>query len=137
MRFFITGLLLWFTITLPGSARSADEGAYPIVTLGVDTKAAARNNGANWKVCGDYFAAGESTEGKVVHFTFERGAPERVTRTFTFVTIDRISISVEEKVTAPVVAILWNGWNTRFVLKMNAKEYEAGLPCIAVKGTEV
>ena len=136
MKCFITGLLLWFTITLPSSVRGAEAMEYRLLTFKDELKTAVKDD-ATWKICGDYFAASDSTEGKIVHFISERMVAEQLATTLSFVTIDRIIVSIEKEATTPTVSILWRGWNTRFVLKMNAKEYEAGLPCIAVKGTEV
>ena len=136
MRFFITSVLLCFAPFLPSSAENVGEAGHRIIAFSEGLKAAAEND-VSWKVCGDYFAAAESTEGKIVHFTFESGAPGHEVRTLTLISIDRISISVEEKVAAPVVTVLWNGWDTRFVLKMNAGDYATGLPCIAITGMKI
>ncbi len=129
MKFIIIGFLLWFTLTLPSSAR-AGGNEYPIVTLG-DTKATAKKE---WRVCGSYFAAGESTVGKMVYFAFERkspGAPAR--KVFMFVFGDRVAVSLEKQVTTPRVLMLQEGRDMYYVIRMNPKDYMAGLPCISTQ----
>src|SRR3989344_2715338 len=121
----VLGFVLWFALTLPGSAESAD-GTYRIITFQSDVKKEIENDDS-WKVCGDYFSSAESTVGKIVHFTFERVLSGKLSAVFAFGPIDRVIVSIDKKVSSPVVTIhgVW------VILKMNAKDYKAGLPCLA------
>ncbi|MFA6519602.1 MAG: hypothetical protein WCT41_02145 [Candidatus Paceibacterota bacterium] len=134
MRYFVLGLLLWFVVLMPSSAESAEE-THRIVSLATGIKDAMKNN-EYWKSCGDYFAAGESTEGKIVHFIFERSMLGYSRETSAFVTMDRVVVSIDKKLKTPMVIILNGRMDTPFILKMNVEDYKAGLPCLA-KGTKV
>lgn len=125
MKLILLGMLFWFALYLPGSAESAD-GTYRIITFQSGVKEGIKNDDS-WKVCGDYFSSAESTVGKIVHFTFERVSSGKLSAVFAFGPIDRIIVSIDKKVSSPVVTIrgVW------VVLKMNAKDYKAALPCLA------
>ena len=129
MKYAVLGFVLWFALTLPGSAESA-EGVYRIVKMKAGVKKA-MGDSAGLMLCGDYFVAGESTEGRVIHFSFEKKSMGARSRMSVFSTIDRIIVSIEEKVRYPSVTIVKNRFGTQLILKMNANDYKAALPCLA------
>lgn len=134
MKSIVIGLLLWFMLTLSGSAESAGE-MYRVVTFKSGVKNALKSGGI-WKACGAYFAATESTGGKIVHFSFERRLGGKLSTVFAFSKVDRITVSIDEKSRAPSVGIIGDIHGTKFVLKMNSKDYTDGLPCLA-NGTKI
>lgn len=135
MRYFVIGLLFWFTLILPGSAKSADGIGYKLVGLKQSVKEAMKID-TGWRACGDYFAGGETTEGRIVHFTYEKGSPDNLITVFAFATVDRVMVSIGEKVSAPTAIILGQGKNAMFILQMKMKDYRDILPCLA-KSTKV
>lgn len=134
MKCFVLGLLLGFAVMMPGSAESAEE-THRIVSLATGIKDAMKN-GEYWKSCGDYFAAGESDDQKIVHFIFERSLLGHSRETSAFVTMDRVIVSVDKKMKTPMLIIRDTRRDALFILKMNAEDYRAGLPCLS-KGTKV
>lgn len=135
LSFFVIGLAFWLMVAFSGPARSADEMGYKLVGLNQSVRKAIGSD-SDWKACGNYFAAGESTEGKIVHFIVERKLYGYPFKTFIFVTTDHLIVSIERKVAAPVVIVLKDRPSTQYILRMNAKDYVAGLPCLA-KGEKV
>ncbi len=125
MRYVIVGLLLWFTLTMSGSARSAED-IYPIIALRTSVMEEIKTGGS-WKACGDYFAAGETTDGKIIHFTFEKKAIPKSETVFALGPIERLIISIDRRALTPV-AIVRRTWVT---LIMSPEDYLAGLPCLA------
>jgi len=125
MKYFVTGLLLWFIALLPRSAESAEE-TYHIITFQAGMKAAMKGDG-KWKTCSDYFAAVETGSGKVIHFTFEKSPSSTI---FAFTKIDRVIVSIQKNVTTPTVIVLEDRVDAKFILKMNVEDYKAGLPCL-------
>lgn len=129
MKYFVLGFVFCFALILPNLAESA-EAAYRIVKLKVDVKKAMRDSDG-LMLCGDYFVAGESTGGKVIHFSFEEKSTGMRTRMSVFSTIDRIIVSIDEKVKHPNVTIMKDRLGAKLILKMSTKDYMAGLPCLA------
>lgn len=113
------------------SAENAD-GAYPIIMLrpGVMEEMKTDNS---WKTCGEYFAAGETTEGKIIHFTFEKKSFPKPETVFAFGPVGRLIISIDRAILTPV-AIVRGTW---VILKMNPEDYLMGLPCLANGGKQV
>ena len=132
MKYIVLGFVLWFALYMPSSADSA-EGAYRIVTL---KEKAAASNDAHWRACGNYFASAESTEGKIVHFNFEKRSAGKLSVVFAFSKIDSIIISIDERVRTPVVDIVGNRREMMFLISINSMDYKAGLPCLA-KGIRI
>ena len=129
MKLIILGFVLWFALYLPGSAESA-EGVYKVVAIKGSLKKA-MDGDDYWKACGNYFAAAESTDGKIIYFNFEKRSGGKLSRVLAFSRIERVIISIEERVRIPVVSIIGNVRDALFVLSMNATDYKAGLPCLA------
>lgn len=63
MKLILISTMFWFTLTMYISAESAGE-MYQIVALKTGVKEALKANDT-WKACGEYFAAAESTTGKI------------------------------------------------------------------------
>ncbi len=135
MRYFVICFLLWFTATLSSSAGSAEKNEHRIITIDASLKAAMEKN-PGWKICGNYFAEAETAKNKIVHFTFEKGPPKKPATIFTFVMLDRVTVSINEKATTPLVMVLGEGLSTEFLIVMNMKDYKTALPCIS-KGMKV
>lgn len=135
MRYFVIGLLLWFTATLSGSAQSAENNEHRIVTFRAGVKEAMKKD-PDWKLCGDYFAETEIAKDKIVHFAFEKGPPGKITTVFTFTMLDRVFVSINEKVATPLVMLRGKGPGTEFFLVMNVSDYKTALPCLA-KGMKI
>lgn len=127
MRLTSLGFTLLFSFALMGSAESA-EGVYRIVSL---SEKHATISGMYWRACGDYFAAADSTEGKIIHFNFEKRSAGKSSTVFAFSRIDRVVVSVREGATAPTVAIMGTKRGAQFLIMMNAADYKTGLPCLA------
>mgnify|MGYP001578385969 len=134
MKLIILGFVLWFALYLPGSAESA-EGVYKVVAIKGSLKKA-MDGDDYWKACGNYFAAAESTDGKIIYFNFERKSAGKLSTVFAFSKIDSVIISIDERVRTPVVDIVGNSREMMFLISMNSRDYKTGLPCLA-KGTRI
>ena len=137
MRIIVTGLLLCFGLILSRSVEGAQE-RYQIIAFAEGVKKAViqRNE---WKICGNYFAAGEVPDnGKIINFLFERRTPNERVKVINFISINHIGVSIKKKTPVPMVIIQRNneGRVQYLVLEMNAKDYQAALPCLG-KGTEI
>jgi hypothetical protein len=129
MRYFVIGLLLWFTALLPGSAESAEKNEHRIITFKASLREAMQKD-PDWKMCGNYFAKTEIAKDKILHFAFEKGPPGNLTTVFTFTMLERVIVSIKEKVATPRVTVKGEGLLTEFFLVMNVKDYKTALPCL-------
>lgn len=128
MKHVCLGILLWFTLFLPGSARGAEE-AYQLLAFEAGLKQAMKDDG-HWEACGEYFAAVETTEGKVVHFHFERVPPGIAPRVFVFLRVGHVNVSISESAAAPLVVVKSGYGGTWFLLRMKVADYKVALPCL-------
>lgn len=131
IKLILIGFMLGIASTIPNKARSEEEVAYRIATLKGKVKKALRKGDPFWKACGNYFAKAETRNGKIVHFTFKKRSPGGLNTVFAFATANRLTISINEKLATPSVVILGDERTGRFILRMNMRQYRAGLPCLA------
>ena len=127
MKLILLGMMLWFALTLPGSAESA-EGVYKLISL---KERYATISDTNWKVCGEYFAAAESTEGKVVHFNFEKKSAGKLSIVFAFSKIEDVVVLTKNGTATPTVAIMGTKRRMQFTVILTAEDYKPALPCLA------
>src|SRR3989344_6411320 len=127
MKLVLLGMMLWFALTLPDSAESA-EGVYQLVSL---KERYATISDTNWKVCGEYFAVAESTDGKVVHFNFEKKSAGKLSIVFAFSKIEDVVVLIKKRMTIPTVAIIGTKRRMQFAISLTAEDYKTSLPCLA------
>ncbi|MDP2655127.1 MAG: hypothetical protein Q8P17_01015 [bacterium] len=127
MKLILLGFVLWFALTLPSSAESA-EGVYQLVSL---KERHAKISDIHWKACGEYFAAAESTEGKVVHFNFKKKSAGKLSVVFAFSKIEDVVVLTKKGTTIPTVAIMGTKRRMQFAISLTAEDYKASLPCLA------
>ncbi len=87
MKNVLLGLVLWFALYLPGSAMG-DEETFRVIPLSAGIKESLLDS-TLMRTCGDYFAAAETTEGKIIHFNYEILLPE-IVPVFAFYMIDEV-----------------------------------------------
>lgn len=138
LKLFVFGLLLGVVLVMQGSAQSAEVHRLVPLKDGKVSEAVKKavGDGVEWKTCGNYFAAGESTKGKLLYFNFDGiflGVPSTA---FIAAPIDQVLPATNEEATVPMVGIIWIGRNSLFILNMTAEEYKIGLPCFG-KGMDV
>lgn len=128
LKCIVLGLVFCSTLAfLPISAQGA-ENVHQIIALRASVLEEVKSgNSMSWMVCGNYFAAGETTEGEIIHFTFEKQASDKPEIVFAFGPVGRLIVSIDRSVIAPM-AIVRNNWVT---LIMSPEDYIAGLPCLA------
>lgn len=129
MKSFVIGLLLLVSFIVSNQAESSEEKDYRIVTFREGVREAMEADG-DWKTCGNYFAAVETTSGKLVHFAFEKDSNDHVSTILSFATLNRIVVSIDGKATIPTVTVRGGKRNARFAIKMNVEDYKVGLPCL-------
>jgi len=136
MKYIAAALFLSFAFAMPGSAKSAERTGYRIISFS-DAMKKAMNDGSHWKACGAYFAAANSTEGKIVYFTFEKRVAGKSSRIPAFSMTERVVVSIDERLWTPMLVVRGTTtWDVQFVLKMNTRDYKASLPCLA-NGTTI
>lgn len=123
-KYVVLGLVLWFTLILPGSARSAEE-MFRVIPLTVEIKDGLRGS-AIMRACGDYFAAAETTSGRIIHFNYEILLPEKA-HVWAFYMIDDIVPRVNDSLPVPIAVI----GSQQTKIWMNAQDFKASLPCLA------
>lgn len=134
VRFFIV-LFFWLVPALSGLSKGVEAEIHRLVTFGMNMKEAVEDN-ANWRICGNYFAAKEFMGEKVIFFIYEKESSRHIVQALTFITVEHFIVSIDGEATVPEVIVVRDGQNTQFILKMGVEDYLAGLPCIA-KGTKI
>ena len=85
----------------------------------------------HWKVCGEYFAVAESTDGKVVHFNFEKKSAGKLSIVFAFSKIEDVVVLTKKGTAIPTVAIIGTKRRMQFAVILTAEDYKTALPCLA------
>lgn len=138
-KYIVLGFVLWFALTLTGSAESSEETWYRVVQIkeGLTVWIGADQTP---QVCSDYFFSIESPKGKKIYFNYERKfsdilstEPEQV-----FEWIGKIYVNINEREKYPHVIIVGIKPNARYYLSLNRKDFVEGLPCLVDgKGKQV
>jgi hypothetical protein len=130
IKYVALGFVLWFALTLTGSAESAEAVGYRVIQI---KEGLTVWMGADQipQVCSDYFFSIDSPRGKKIYFNYERRSGDILSTEPVFAWIDKIYVNVDEREKYPRVIIVGIKPNARYYLSLNRKDFVAGLPCLA------
>ena len=132
MKFIVIGLLLWFVPIMSASAQHVQISEHRLIPLEPGLKKAMSNVG-RWEDCGRYFSAVETSEGKFIHFSYEKDAPANTSPKSVPVPIGELIRApfINESMATPMVFVLGDYRHEYFALAMNLEDYKRALPCIS------
>lgn len=134
MKLILLGMLLWFAITMPGSAESA-ERVYPIVEIEQST-VLMLGPAQQRKVCSNYFWAVEEPGKKWVYFHIESIVNGKLERKPVSAPIGQVVYTFGGE-TGPRFSFDMGDFAVLYVLQISPTDYIAGLPCLEKGGKMV
>lgn len=137
LKMFVIGLLFWATTAIPSATGGIIDAGYRVVTFTPELKEMVESN-PKWKVCGDYFAEIGMMGERIVLISFaeKSSAGLPAVPMIAFAKIEWVSVSINEKMTSPLVIFLRDEQGDKLLLRMNLQDYKKGLPCFG-KGLQI
>lgn len=129
MKCFVLVFVLWFALTIPSSAKSAEETGYRVVQIkeGLTVLIGADQTPL---VCSDYFFSIESPREKKIYFNYEKNDSTISSTEPVFEWVGKIYVNINEREKYPRVVIVGIKQNARYYLSLNWKDFVEGLPCL-------
>ena len=127
--------VFFFLFALPNVTVGAEaeqtelEVGHPVIAFGEGMRAIL-NQDKEWRICGNYFAHNDSLGERIIYFNVVEEEAAHINFRFIFTTLDRLSVWIAERPTAPRVLIWGEGSDATFIIRMSAADHTASLPCL-------
>ena len=130
MKLILLGMLLWFSLTLPSSAESANYVWLPIVEIKDGTNILVSPE-QQLRSCSNYFFSVETSRGgKKVYFRVATVVNGVLKERPVYAPMNQVELAIGEESEYPSFTMMEKGGTALYKIRLNAVDYIEGLRCL-------